>query len=162
MPNESAQVATSGKPEQGPFYDLDAVSLPAAGAYTAQGFSKLPPEARRLSVIASYTGGSASGQAAFRLQWQVAAGSPERQVTPVAETVVDSTVATKTGNVMAIPEYQLQVNGPANGTAGPIHFRLLSVEVPVGAVGARVLAAEIGDTANPGTASTRLYTSNRV
>jgi hypothetical protein len=152
--------AVPGKPEQGPFVNLDAQALPGAGAFTDQAYSAIPPEARRLSAVVSYAKGSGAttGQVALFLQWRLDAEGGNLDA--VYETVLDGATFTVTGPSAAVPEYAFQVNGPPTTTS--IAFRALSVEVPVKAIGARLVAAEIGDAANPGTITARLYTSNQV
>lgn len=162
MPNVSDTIVQK-KPEQGPFYNLDAVALPAASAFTTQGYTKLPAEARRISVIGTYAKGasSSSGSCRFRVQWQIAAGTPEGRVDDVYETVIDGTTVTKATSFLENPEYVYSIIGPPNPTVNALSFRMLSCEVPVNAVGVRVLCAEV-DTANPGTITVRIYTSDEI
>lgn len=160
--NTSANVQASGKPEQGCFYLADALALAAAGAFSNPAYQSIPPESRRMSLIVSYTKGAAaaSGNAVFRVQWRIAAGAPEGLVTDVYETVIDGTTVTKADPFLLNPEYAYSIAGPITTTS--IAFRLLSVEVPIMATGVRVLAAELGDTVNPGTITIRAYTSVEI
>lgn len=149
-----------GVPEQGPFINLDAVALPAAGALTSQGYTALPGRARRLSAVVTYAkgAGAASGKARMQLQWQMLGG--QAPLSDVAETIIDAGTLNVSGSIGQSPEYALEILGPA--TSSTISFRMLSAEVPMLATGARVLAAEAGDTANPGTITVRFYTSDQV
>lgn len=144
-----------GKTEQGPFVNLDALVLPAASAFTNQAYTPIPPQSRRMSIIASYAKAAAavSGQAAFTLQWKFPGG-----VTDVYESVIDGTSSSVAAPFLVNPEYGWQLNGPVISTS--LTFRVLSVEVPVRALAARVLVAEVGDAAHPGTVSVMLYTSS--
>lgn len=150
-----------GKAEQGPFLTWDA-ALPAAGAYTNQTYTTLPPEARRLSLVASYTlgAGGTNGQASFRLQWLVDDGSGAG-VVDIYEPVIDGTTISKADPFLINPQYCYEVHGPIVA-AGTLSWRLLEVSVPVKARGFRVIAAENGDAVHPGTLTVRGYTSDRV
>lgn len=149
-----------GIEEQGPFVNLDAVALPGAGAFGSPTYTPIPPKSRRLSLIVTYAkgAGATSGSVVLRLQWQLTAGSGP--LDDVYETLIDGSTLTKSTSFASAPEYAFAVVGPPTTTS--ISFRALSVEVPILAVAARVLAAEIGDTANPGTVTARLYTSDEV
>lgn len=160
--NQSATVQQGGAPEQGPFYNLDGVLLPAAGAFTAQVYSTIPALSRRLSIVVSYVKGASavSGNGVFIVQWTIQGGAPEGAIKDVYETVIDGTTVVKADPLLQNPEYAYSVAGPI--TTSSITFRLLSLEVPVGATAFRVLAAELGDTAHPGTVTVRGYTSNQI
>lgn len=165
MPRNSATPAV-GKSEQGPFVDLDSFQLPAAGAYTAQAYVTLPPGCRRMHVIATYVPGAASvnGKPTCRLQWQIGGDGPgANAVADVFEAILDGTTVTKADPMLINPEYAYEVQGPIPGTPGTaFSWRLLSVEVPIKATAARVLAAEVGDTAHPGVLTTLFFTSDQV
>lgn len=162
MPNLSDTIV-QGKPEQGPFYNLDTVALPAAGAFTAQAYTTIPAKARRISIVGTYSKGasSSSGSCRFRVQWQIPGGAPEGVVLDVYETVIDGTTITKATSFLENPEYVYSIISPPNPTVNPLSFRMLSCEVPVNATGVRVLCAEV-DTANPGTITVRVYTSDQI
>jgi hypothetical protein len=149
-----------GKDEQGPFVDLDAVALPAAGAFTNQAYVRIPPESRRASIIATVAlgAGATTNQARFRLQWQIDGGGGP--LSDVAEVVLDGTTVAKVNPYLQNPEYAYEVAGPI--VAAGLSWRLLSVEVPIKAIGIRVIAAEVGDTAHPSVMTTRVYTSREV
>jgi hypothetical protein len=152
----------AGKPEQGPFLSLDAVTLPGSGAYTDQEYTKIPAQARRLSIVAQYTLGTSgvNGQGVFRVQWKIP--GENGPIEDAYECVIDGTDITKTGDTfLRNPEYVYEVAGPVVVT-DPLLFRVLSLEVPVLAQACRVLVAELGDTAHPGKVSVWLYTSDDV
>ena len=157
-----SSLPVEGKPEQGPFPSLDAFTLPGASALTSQAYTKIPSNARRLSVIASYTlgAGGANGQARFRLQWQIDGGGSI--LADVYEGIIDGTTIDKTVvPFLENPEYLYSLLGPVVA-AGTVSWRLLEVSVPVRAIGYRVVAAEVGDATHPGTVTVRGYTSDRV
>lgn len=164
MPNQSAAIQVSGKPEQGPFYNLDGFQLPAAGAFTAQSYSDLPPQARRAHVVVTFTGGAGStnGAGRFRVQWRIQAGPTENVVTDVYEAVLDGTTIAKSGAFLENPEYAYSIAGPIAAPATAFNFKLLSIEVPIFATGMRIIAAEGGDTAHPGQVTIRIYTSDKL
>ena len=164
MPNSSATISRGGKPEQGPFYILDGQALPAAGAvFKPSAYTAIPPEARRLHLIATYVAGTSgvNGSVKMRVLWQVT-GTEERQVADVYEAIIDGTTIVKSGNKLSNPMYAYELIGPPVSDPGSLNFRFLSCEVPIAAIGVTVEVLEVGDTTHPGTVTIRAYTSDRV
>jgi hypothetical protein len=121
--------------------------LPAAGAYTTTPAFVLPVFGiREVTAWCTYTRGAANGQAAFRVSFDdLAGGTPEDG----NDVVLDQTLA------VAQPFdnqsfYKQTLYGPVPQDANPITFAL-GILVPRGATRVRILAAEIGVPATPGT-----------
>lgn len=139
---------------QDPNYDA---VLPAAGAFTDQAYSLLGPLSRRLTIGLKYTkaAAAATGQVKCQIQWKL--------VNEVGyfEPLIDGSNPTVTADVMQVPEYKQELLGPPV-TAGntPLLWRLTTVEIPSCAVAVRVLMAEVGDAAHPGTVTAKLFYSD--
>lgn len=119
-------------------------TLPAAGAFTDQPFYVFPACTDCVSFWITYTSnGPPAGFPTFRLEYENG-----------VETDVRTLVWDDASLVVAQPEgtvnvYLENVNGPAPLDATPIVY-LLPVDVPCGATGVRLLAAEGGAPATPG------------
>jgi hypothetical protein len=133
-------------------------TLPAAGAFTSQAYSKFDPSflARRLTIAMSYTkaAAAATGKVKIQIQWEIAGQAG------YFEPVLNGAAAAIAADVMSIPEYKLEVVGPPVTVADPLLWRQLGIEVPSCATGVRVLAAEAGDAAHPGNLTVNLSYSD--
>lgn len=132
--------------------------LPAAGAYTAQPYSDVPPEARRLGVNITYTPDPAASapQPKYYVQWRVE-NTPD-----INETFVDGSSVSVGEPFAEVPQYIFVVKGPVLVDSNPLAYRALSLEVPMCATGVRVLIAEAGDASHPGTVKVELFTSSVI
>lgn len=122
---------------------LAAQVLPAAGAFTAQGFAELPSGTRELIYWVTYTRGAAGGYPVFDAQWGDG-------VDEGSELVLDEgsfAAAAPLGNFNV---YIGRILGPAPADGNPVQY-VLSYIVPYGASLARLRVSEGGDIANPGT-----------
>lgn len=125
---------------------LPTTALPAAGAFTAQAFFPLPRGVREISYWITYTrdpAGADTGNPKFLVQWG-------NGVEEAFELVLDRgslVVAQPAGDFNMYIEEPL---GPIPGSDAPITY-VLPVVAPYGASLARLLVAEQGDVANPGT-----------
>lgn len=142
--------------DQGPFPNLRGETLPAAGAYTDQGYTPIPALARRMSVVMKYTGGAGStgGKPRFALQWEVPGRSD------VYEVAIDGESVTTSAPFSLVPEYAVRIDGLTAAAGTSIAWRAMTVDVPSGAVAARLLVAESGDTAHPGAVDVDFFTSD--
>jgi hypothetical protein len=128
--------------------------LPAAGAYTSQGYQTLSPTCRRITVAVKYAkdAGATTGQVQFKIDWQINGEGG------YFETVIDATTTSIAPPEETMPEYELVVKGPA--TTSIVMFRQVSLEAPNCVTGVRILASECGDTAHPGVCTIKLFSSD--
>lgn len=139
--------------------NYDAV-LPSGGDFTDQPFQEFPPEyiGRRLSAVCTYTpnASAANSQAKFMIGWRI-------NGVEYLETFIDASSPTISDPNAEVPQYILVVRGPKiAGSDAPINFRMLSYEVPAKCDAVRVLAAEMGDAAHPGSVKINLAISDAI
>ncbi len=128
-------------------YLSGALALPGAGVYTTTAAFLLPVfGVGEVTAWCTYTRGAANGQVALRVLFDdIAVGATEEG----NDVVLDQTLA------VAQPFdnqsfYEQTLYGPIPQDANPITF-CLSIKVPRGATRIRILGAEIGVVATPGT-----------
>lgn len=117
--------------------------LPLGGAFTDQPCWKIPERIRNITFYGSYVRGTAGGFPIFRLLWSN--GVEETQ-----ETMVDMDFEVLSSAQSNQDIYLQNLTGPVPDTDAPVNF-ILHVCVPGGATCARLIAAEKGATASPGT-----------
>lgn len=122
--------------------------LPAAGAYTNQTAAPVVQSQASICATVTYTRGASGGFPRFRPMWSD--GTTEAQGT-VLNTAIDLS-SPPAGRQSA---YLWEIDGPAPSGAGAVSFTL-SFDVQPGATTFRLLAAEAGVTASPGTCAIAL------
>lgn len=140
----SQSVAVVGASPIAPASFLASGPLPAAGAWTAATPYAIPAGLKRVGFYVTYTGGSAGGQVRYRVRKGVSTSLL------ASEQVVDSTL------VPSPPEgsqavYDQVFNRPVTGTTATSFP--VDVDVEGGWTHVVLDLAELGDTANPGTAA---------
>jgi hypothetical protein len=118
--------------------------LPAAGAFTAQPMESVPLGTKFLTYVVTYTRGAAGGYPVFRHE---STNGVETNVREPLQNDSSLVVAQPDGAVDVVME---EIDGPAPADGDPIVF-YLRYELMDGATAARLLVAEKGDPANPGT-----------
>jgi len=144
------------KTDVGPTLVIDNTALPAAGAFTTTDYQTITPGTRRVTFIVKYTkhASATTGQCKKRMLWKFSA-----TCTDVYEGFVDTGNLTVSEPKVALKGYCEDINGPqfnAGVTSGQHHW---TYEVPPGAIGCIMQLAEMGDTANKGTVSQWIATS---
>lgn len=126
---------------------LASAPLPAAGAFTSQVAHSLPPGAAYVSVYLTYTRGAAGGYPVVKAML----GTPSAEG---AVAIMDPTVtAAAPAETQPIGPGVLVMAAPADGSPVTLAF---TVDVRGGASKFRVLVAEAGVTATPGTCAVAL------
>lgn len=124
--------------------------LPAAGAFTSQGFTTLLNGVTGISFWVQYTRGAAGGFPALRIQWT--------NGTEVARDIVldqNSLVVVQPTGTSNVYESELLGPAPADGNA---ITEVYEYSAPAGSTAVRFLAAERGVTLTPGTIAIALTT----
>lgn len=117
--------------------------LPAAGAFTSQGFYTFPPGTRGLTFWITYTRGGAAGAPAFRLEGTNGTEQARQLIQD------DSSLAVTQPNATVNVEMETLLGPiPADGSA--VVYKL-PYTVDPGETGVRLLAAEVGNVGAPGT-----------
>jgi hypothetical protein len=117
-------------------------TLPAGGAFTSQLPFPMPLGTKRITFYITYTRGAPGGYGTFRLMWG-------NGVEEVQETVIDTDLFIS--QPVGAQNLLLQdLDGPVPTDGYPISFTVYA-SVPGGATHVRLLAAERGMTALPGT-----------
>ena len=121
-------------------------ALPAAGAYSSATRVAVLPCARLVTLVAAYSKGAeaTSGAEALRVLWYLQG----QEATPITEQNVDTSANPSTSAALVL-------RGEAV-TATTAARRAWTLEPPAGVVAVGVEAAEVGDTAHPGTLEIRL------
>jgi len=119
-------------------------ALPAAGAFTSQALETIPDGAKQIIFWISFTRGSAASSARFRAEF-----SPD-DANGYRTSVLNDASFYTAGQEGNIEFYTESVEGPVPDSASATRY-ILAFKVPSGASSFRLLAAELGDTANPGT-----------
>ena len=117
--------------------------LPLGGAFTDQPAYKIPEKIRNVTFYGSYVRGAPGGFPVFRLLW--GNGVEETQ-----ETMIDMDFEVLSPAQSNQDIYLQNLTGPVPDTDAPVNF-ILHVCVPGGATCVRLIAAEKGATASPGT-----------
>lgn len=118
-------------------------ALPGAGAFTAQAFSSVRFGLSRVTFAVTYTQGAAGGFPQFRFQSTNGTESP-------LESIEDSGSLLPAQPFATVNFYEATRIGPIPQDASPLTYEL-TFEIPKGSTGVRLLAAELGVTATPGT-----------
>lgn len=119
-------------------------ALPAAGAYTSQAYTTIPAGIVNVAFWISYTRGAAGGYPAFRVQWSDAVDAGARDM------ILDESSLVVSQPEGTLDTYQETITGPTPQTDDPLVY-IYSYSVPPLATGARLIAAEVGVVATPGT-----------
>ena len=140
------------------FYDPQsqpaAAVLPAAGAFTNPPWVEFNQDAKMmrwmqwLDIVVSYVhGGAGAGSVRARLEWRLQNGIvvPEGFLNPTIVGVADT-------NYAQMNTYNAEFLSPGYVVAAATGWQINGIRFQDGAVAARVLLAEVGDPANPGTA----------
>ena len=123
---------------------LAAQALPAAGAFTAQDFQVLPPGTRELIYWITYTRvPGTTGAPVFDAQWS-------DDVDESSELILDEGSFVAAAPLGTVNVYMARILGPVPADDNPVSY-VLSYIVPYGATKFRLLCAEIGAVATPGT-----------
>lgn len=126
-------------------------ALPGAGAFTSQAFSVIPLGTRRVTYWITYTRGAAGGFPALRAE--VSNGTDQVNFHVLnAASLLPGTGTPVTSDFASLNFYREELLGPVPPDASAIDYEL-TFEVPPGTTGIRLLAAERGVTATPGTAA---------
>jgi len=131
---------------------LTSQALPAAGAFTNQAATVLPRGTKRVAFWVKYTRGAAGGFPDLRVLWTNTLGTEGH------ETIVDRTLALTVAQPVASQLiYEEALLGPIPADASPIDY-VIRFEVPAGTSAVRMIAAEKGVVATPGTIEIELGT----
>lgn len=125
-----------------PVSHLASGALPAAGAFTSQGFTTVEEGITEVSFVVTYTRGAAGGYPVLRPQWTEGSKT-------ISPTTVDRTPESANGYARR-RLYLEELQGIAPDDANPISFDV-SFGVPRTATGVRLLVAEGGVVGTPGT-----------
>lgn len=125
--------------------------LPINGAFTNQVGFPIPTGVRNISFYISYTRGAPGGYAAFKLMWSN--GTEEIQETILDLDINDVNTANISQNL-----YLQNLNGPEPVDDNTISF-VVHTKDPGGSTFVRLLAAEKGNVAFPGTIQISLTAS---
>ena len=125
---------------------LASQALPAAGAYTTQVYTALPPGTTRLAFWTSYTRGAVGGYPGWRVQWGNGTESNSRAM------ILDEGSLTPALPSATAQTYQETLLGPIPQDGTALTY-LYEFDVPPGATEVRLQVAEVGITATPGTAA---------
>lgn len=117
--------------------------LPGAGAFTNPLFASVPIGTKRVTFWVTYTRGGVGGFPAFRAQWSNGVEEANEAVEDLSSLVVAQPIGT-------INVYEHEMLGPIPGNATPLVYPLV-FDVPDGTSGVRLIAAERGAIATPGT-----------
>jgi len=132
-------------------------ALEAAGAFNDPDVVTLAQGTRRVAFWITYTMNvsASSGSAHFRIEWTDADGNTA--IEPV-NNAASLTVAQPYANMQ---HYLGQFPGPIAQSVTPIRWPVV-VDVPPGAVGVRLLAAELTDTTNMGNVQVEIAASGML
>jgi hypothetical protein len=128
---------------------LASQTLPAAGAYTAQAFQPTPKGTSRVTYWITYQRGAVGGYPVFQHQYT--------NGTDTAREIVLGTPTTSNPNT-SVPLGLELIDGPIPADGGAISYAITYERLPAACVGVRLLVAEMGNAANPGTIAITLTT----
>lgn len=117
--------------------------LPGSGVYTSQDFEAVPRGTKFVTYWIAYTRGGAGGYPAFHHE---TTNGTDTEVREPLQNDGSLSVVQPNGSVDVVME---EIDGPAPADAVAIKF-YLRYELPDWATGARLLVAEEGNTASPG------------
>ncbi len=126
---------------------LASAALPGAGAYTNQSAYSIPDGAQFITCWIAYTRGAAGGYAKFKA---MLGNGTEESACPVVDPVI--TVVQPHGRTLFYPN---ELVGPTPPDASAVGW-IVTFDVRGGATAFRLLAAELGVTATPGTCAIAL------
>jgi hypothetical protein len=133
--------------------------LPAAGAFTSQNFMLIPKGTYRVSYWITYTRGDGGGAPVFRHEYANSVGSDgaapvDFEGKVAREIILDPTTITASAVTNAtINAYLEEVIGPTPALGETQYYCLTYERLPASCVGVRLLVAEQGVPATPGTCS---------
>lgn len=138
---------------------LASAALPAAGAFTSQDFFDLPIGIESLIYYITYTRGAVGGRPLFRTEWGNVLTDPGG-----GEETRDIIIDGATGITIATPNarfdfLQSEPRGPIPADGAAIDYILRCGNITGGYRKTRLLMAEIGVAATPGTAQITLTAS---
>lgn len=117
--------------------------LPGGGLFTNQAFFDLPYGAETLIYWVTYTRGAAGGYPKVQVQW----GNGTEQS---SELLLDKSSLDVTDPIGSVNLYVEQPLLPAPNSDSPLPM-ILELDIPAGATEARLIVAEAGQVATPGT-----------
>lgn len=120
--------------------------LPTGGLFTTQAMQALPAGLKQLNMLIAYTRGAAGGYPKFEMEWGTAADT----ASGFSELIRDLSAFVAAGAIGSAPTYIEETYGPPPQSASALKYTLTFV-VPYGFTSFRLVAAEQGNTANPGT-----------
>jgi hypothetical protein len=122
--------------------------LPPAGAFTNQAFSAVPSGTKSITFWVTYTRGAVGGFPAFRAQWSNGTETATEAVEDLGSLVVAQPFAD-------VSFYEQTLLGPIPADGNPITYPLV-FSIPDNTTSVRLIAAERGVTATPGTVAIAL------
>lgn len=128
--------------------ELPAAALPGGGLATGQAYTALPFGVSEVTYWVVYTAVTATGRPGFVLQCSNDVEEPVQQLLDGSS--LASSLSAVTGASFQVDIANEVIRGPAPGAAAT-WAGWLTFKVPVGCK-CRLLALEVGDTANPGVA----------
>lgn len=131
------------------------IPLPGAGAFTAQVPSAVPLGTRRVTYWITYTRGAAGGFPRFRLE----IGNGVEILNPHVLDAASLAPTAPTSDFATSNIYREEILGPVPPDAGSIDYEL-SFELPPATTQMRLLAAEGGVPATPGSCGFAFTGSN--
>lgn len=143
----------------GPSVHRASAALPAAGAYTSQNFQLVPKGTYRVSYWIAYERGAGGGYPTFVHQYANEVGSdgapPSDFAGKVAQEVIldPTTITAAAWATASVNLYQEVVLGPIAGAGQILYYCITYERLPAACVGVRLLVAEAGVPATPGTCS---------
>ncbi len=129
-----------------------AAALPAAGAYTTTSAYTLPDGTKSVTFWNTYTRGAADGYALHQIQW----GNGTEAAAPEGILSTGVTITQPNGVSQLVCGV---IEGPHPQSASALVYPPITVTVPAGATTVRMVSAELGVTATPGTLTTAITTS---
>ena len=125
---------------------IASAALPGGGLFTNQAMENLPGGAAELNFLVTYTRGGVGGYPKFQMEW----GTDVDSTDGYHELIEDLAVFVGSGAIGSAPTYIDEIPGPVPQSASALKY-VLQFSVPYGVTRFRLIAAEEGDTGNPGT-----------
>lgn len=123
---------------------LTSQELPAGGAFTSQADISIPEGLTKLSFWISYTRGAVGGYPQFQVEWS------NGTETDYVEMILDEGSLSASQPNASVQLYRQRLLGPIPQDGNALTY-IFPFDVPLWATGVRLLAAELGVTATPGT-----------